>query len=64
MASGHPSQPLWKPTPEHIENTNMYRFYETIEEVFSDMDKVIIYKACNSVVPYLPLPELKKKCQQ
>ena len=35
MSSGHPSQPLWKPTPEHIENTNMYRFYETIEEKFS-----------------------------
>ena len=35
MSSGHPSQPLWKPTPEHIENTNMYRFYETIKENFS-----------------------------
>ena len=35
MSSGHPSQPLWKPTPEHIENTNMFRFYETIEEKFS-----------------------------
>jgi len=37
-------------------------FYETMEEVFSDMDKVIIDKASgNSVVPYLPLPELSKK---
>ena len=39
-------------------------FYETMEEVFSDMDKVIIDKAGDSVVPYLPLPELKKKDQQ
>jgi membrane protease subunit HflK len=39
-------------------------FYETMEEVFSDMDKVIIDKAGDSVVPYLPLPELKKKGQQ
>ena len=37
-------------------------FYETMEEVFSDMDKVIIDKASgNSLVPYLPLPELSKK---
>ena len=37
-------------------------FYETMEEVFSDMDKVIIDKAGgDSVVPYLPLPELSKK---
>ena len=35
-----------------------------MEEVFSDMDKVIIDKAGDSVVPYLPLPELKKKDQQ
>ena len=40
-------------------------FYETMEEVFSDMDKVIIDKAAGeSVVPYLPLPELTKKGQQ
>jgi membrane protease subunit HflK len=36
-------------------------FYETMENVFSEMDKVIIDKAGQSVVPYLPLPELKKK---
>ena len=36
-------------------------FYETMEDVFSDMDKVIIDKAGESVVPYLPLPELSKK---
>jgi membrane protease subunit HflK len=36
-------------------------FYETMEDVFSEMDKVIIDKAGESVVPYLPLPELKKK---
>ena len=39
-------------------------FYETMEDVFSDMDKVIIDKAGgDSVVPYLPLPELSKKGQ-
>ncbi len=39
-------------------------FYETMEDVFSDMDKVIIDKAGgDSVVPYLPLPELTKKKQ-
>ncbi len=39
-------------------------FYETMEDVFSDMDKVIIDKAGgDSVVPYLPLPELSKKSQ-
>ena len=39
-------------------------FYETMEDVFSDMDKVIIDKAGgDSVVPYLPLPELSKKKQ-
>ena len=40
-------------------------FYETMEDVFSDMDKVIIDKAGgDSVVPYLPLPELSKKSQE
>ena len=35
-----------------------------MEDVFSDMDKVIIDKASgDSVVPYLPLPELSKKKQ-
>ena len=39
-------------------------FYETMEDVFSDMDKVIIDKAGGDyVVPYLPLPELSKKKQ-
>ena len=39
-------------------------FYETMEAVFSDMDKVIIDKTSgDSVVPYLPLPELSKKKQ-
>ena len=39
-------------------------FYETMEAVFSDMDKVIIDKSSgDTVVPYLPLPELSKKKQ-
>ena len=39
-------------------------FYETMEAVFSDMDKVIIDKSSgDTVVPYLPLPELSKKNQ-
>ena len=39
-------------------------FYETMEDVFSDMDKVIIDKSSgDTVVPYLPLPELSKKKQ-
>ena len=36
-------------------------FYATMEDVFSDIDKVIIDKnGGDSVVPYLPFPELKK----
>jgi hypothetical protein len=35
---------------------------ETMEKVLADIDKVIIEKNAGSgVVPYLPLPELKKK---
>ena len=35
-------------------------FFETMEDVFSDMDKVIIDKVGgDSVVPYLPLPQTK-----
>ena len=35
---------------------------ETMEKVLADIDKVIIDKESGSgVVPYLPLPELKKK---
>ncbi len=37
-------------------------YLETMEKVLSDIDKVIIDKKAGSgVVPYLPLPELKKK---
>ena len=37
-------------------------YFETMEKVFADIDKVIIDKNAGSgVVPYLPLPELKKK---
>ena len=37
-------------------------YLETMEKVLADIDKVIIDKESGSgVVPYLPLPELKKK---
>ncbi len=37
-------------------------YLETMEKVLADIDKVIIEKNAGSgVVPYLPLPELKKK---
>ena len=37
-------------------------YFETLEKVLADIDKVIIDKNAGSgVVPYLPLPELKKK---
>ena len=37
-------------------------YLETMERVLADIDKVIIEKNAGSgVVPYLPLPELKKK---
>ena len=36
-------------------------YLETMEKVLADIDKVIIDKNSGSgVVPYLPLPELKK----
>ena len=36
-------------------------YLETMEKVLADIDKVIIDKESGSgVVPYLPLPELKK----
>ena len=36
-------------------------YLETMEKVLADIDKVIIDKEAGSgVVPYLPLPELKK----
>ena len=36
-------------------------YLETMEKVLADIDKVIIDKDSGSgVVPYLPLPELKK----
>jgi membrane protease subunit HflK len=39
-------------------------YLETMEKVLADIDKVIIDKNAGSgVVPYLPLPELKKKSQ-
>ena len=40
-------------------------YLETMEKVLADIDKVIIDKKSGSgVVPYLPLPELKKKGNQ
>ena len=37
-------------------------FLETMETVLADINKIIIDKESGSgVVPYLPLPELKKK---
>ena len=44
------------------EVTQERMFLETMEKVLADIDKVIIDKNSGSgVVPYLPLPELKKK---
>ncbi len=44
------------------EVTQERMYLETMEKVMADIDKVIIDKnAGSSVVPYLPLPELKKK---
>jgi membrane protease subunit HflK len=36
-------------------------YLETMEKVLADIDKVIIDKNAGGVVPYLPLPELKKR---
>ena len=37
-------------------------YFETMEKVLADIDKVLIDKnSGGGVVPYLPLPELKKK---
>ena len=37
-------------------------FYETMESVFGDMDKIIIdQNSGQGVLPYLPLPEINKK---
>ena len=36
-------------------------YLETMEKVLADIDKVIIDKKAGGVVPYLPLPELRKK---
>ena len=44
------------------EVTQERMYLETMEKVLADIDKVIIDKDSGSgVVPYLPLPELKKK---
>ncbi len=44
------------------EVTQERMYLETMEKVLADIDKVIIDKnASSGVVPYLPLPELKKK---
>jgi membrane protease subunit HflK len=44
------------------EVTQKRMYLETMEKVMADIDKVIIDKNAGSgVVPYLPLPELKKK---
>ena len=43
------------------EVTQERMYLETMEKVLADIDKVIIEKNAGSgVVPYLPLPELKK----
>ena len=36
-------------------------YLETMEKVLADIDKIIIDRKAGGVVPYLPLPELKKK---
>ncbi len=48
---------------ENAKQVTQERMYlETMEKVLADIDKVIIEKNAGSgVVPYLPLPELKKK---
>ena len=47
------------------EVTSKRMYLETMEKVLADIDKVIIDKnASAGVVPYLPLPELKKKAAQ
>jgi len=47
------------------EVTQERMYLETMEKVLADIDKVIIDKnASAGVVPYLPLPELKKKAAQ
>ena len=44
------------------EVTQERMYLETMEKVLADIDKVIIDKNAGAgVVPYLPLPELKKK---
>ncbi len=47
------------------EVTQERMYLETMERVLADIDKVIIDKnASSGVVPYLPLPELKKKATE
>ena len=48
---------------KNAKNVTQERMYlETMEKVLADIDKIIIDKNSGSgVVPYLPLPELKKK---
>ena len=47
------------------EVTQERMYLETMEKVLADIDKVIIDKNAGSgVVPYLPLPELKKKATE
>ena len=47
------------------EVTQERMYLETMEKVLADIDKVIIEKNAGSgVVPYLPLPELKKRTKQ
>ena len=47
------------------EVTQERMYLETMEKVLADIDKVIIDKnASSGVVPYLPLPELKKKATE
>ena len=48
---------------KNAKNVTQERMYlETMEKVLADIDKIIIDKNSGSgVVPYLPLPELKKR---
>ena len=43
------------------EVTQERMYLETMEKVLADIDKIIIDKNAGGVVPYFPLPELKKK---
>ncbi len=55
---------IYKEYAKAKEVTQERMYLETMEKVLADIDKVIIDKNSGSgVVPYLPLPELKKKVE-